>query len=65
MEAGFIRLLVLVVPFVILGPALIWAGTSQSLYRPAHDRRREKAAAQHHQIVNTASKISLVNQAWM
>ncbi len=65
MEAGFIILLVLVVPFVIPGPALIRAGTSKSLYRLVRDRRREKAVAQNHQIVNNASKISLVNQAWM
>jgi hypothetical protein len=45
MEVGFIMLLVLVVPLVIPGPALIWAGTSKSLSRPAHDRRREKVAA--------------------
>ena len=61
MEAGFIMLLVLVVSFVILGPALIRAGTSQSPYRLVRDRRREKAAAQNRQIVNTASKISLLN----
>jgi hypothetical protein len=65
MEAGFIIMLVSVAPFVIPGPALIWSGTNQSLYRLAHDRRREKAAAPNHQTVNTASEISLLNQDWM
>jgi len=54
MEPGFIILLVLVVPFVILWPALIWAGAAKSLFRLVRDRMREKASAQNHQIINTA-----------
>jgi len=65
MEPGFIMLLVLVVLLVILGPALLWAGAAKSLYRPVRDRMREKAVAQNHQIINTASKIAAMNQDWI
>ncbi len=54
MGIGFIILLVLVVPFIILWPALIWAGAFTSLYRLVRDRVRKKALAQNRQTSNTA-----------
>lgn len=45
MELGFIILLVLVIPFVVLWPALIWAGAVSSLYMLIRDKVRRRAAA--------------------
>jgi len=53
MELGFIILLVLVVPFIILWPALIWAGAVKSLYSLVRDRVRQKAGAKNSQVINT------------
>jgi hypothetical protein len=44
MEPGFIILLVLVVPFVLLWPLLIWAGAITSLYAMLRSRLGRKAA---------------------
>jgi hypothetical protein len=45
MELGFILLLVLVVPFIIIWPALIWAGVIKGLYTLMRTRVKARAAA--------------------
>jgi|GEM_PF-5257557 len=52
MEPGFIILLVLVVPFVILWPALIWAGAIASIYSVVRNRMRQRAALHQKQIAD-------------
>ena len=52
MEPGFIILLALVVPFMILWPALIWAGAIKSLCSLIRDRISQKARAQNNQAIN-------------
>lgn len=54
MEPGFIILLVVIVPFVILWPALIWAGAIASLYSRIRNRVSQKAKAQSKQAIKTA-----------
>ncbi len=46
MEPGFIILLALVVPFVILWPALIWAGAIKILYDLVRERIYQKATTE-------------------
>ncbi len=53
MELGFIILLTLAAPFVILWPALIWAGAIKSLYSLLCDRTRQSARVPQNQAVNT------------
>ena len=45
MELGFILLLVLVVPFIIVWPALIWAGAIKGLYMLIRERAKARATA--------------------
>jgi hypothetical protein len=45
MELGFILLMVLIVPFMLLWPALVWAGAICSLYRLIRHRVRYKVPA--------------------
>jgi hypothetical protein len=49
MEWGFIILLVLVIPFMLLWPALIWAGAVSSLYMLIRDKVRRRTAARQRQ----------------
>jgi len=46
MELGFIIMLALVVPFIIIWPVLIWAGAIRSLYTLIRDRIKQRAIAQ-------------------
>jgi hypothetical protein len=43
MEWGFILLLVLVIPFIIMWPALIWMGAISGLYALIRDKVRRRA----------------------
>jgi hypothetical protein len=45
MESGFILLLVLVVPFIIFWPALVWAGAIKGLYLLAREKAKARAVA--------------------
>jgi len=45
MELGFIIVLALVVPFIIIWPLLVWAGAIKSLYTLIRERVKEKAVA--------------------
>lgn len=45
MEMGFIILLALAIPIVIIWPLLIWTGTIRSIYHLARSRMRGKATA--------------------
>ena len=43
MEVGFIILMVLAVPIVVIWPLLIWAGALRSIYQAIRSRVRSKA----------------------
>jgi hypothetical protein len=45
MELGFIIMLALVIPFIVVWPVLIWAGAIKSLYTLIRGRVKEKAVA--------------------
>lgn len=45
MEIGFIILVVLAVPIVVIWPLLIWAGAFRSIYQAIRNRARNKATA--------------------
>jgi len=49
MDLGFILLIALVIPFVILFPVLIWAGVVSGLYALIRDKVRRKSAARQKQ----------------
>ncbi len=53
MEWGFIILLVLIVPIVIVWPLLIWCCAIKGLFCCIRDRKRKKAPAQSHQTTST------------
>jgi hypothetical protein len=54
MEWGFIILLVLAVPIVIIWPLIIWAGAISGIYQLVRNRIRGRANA--HQAVAAAQK---------
>jgi hypothetical protein len=54
MEWGFIILLVLVVPIVIIWPLIIWAGAITGIYQLVRSRVRGRASA--HKAAATAQK---------
>ena len=54
MKLGFIILLTLAVPFVIIWPALLWAGTIKSLYSLLCGWTRQSARIRQNQTVNRA-----------
>lgn len=43
MEIGFIILMVLAVPIVVVWPLLIWAGAFRSIYQAIRNRAKSKA----------------------
>jgi len=45
MEVGFIILLALAIPIVVIWPLLIWAGAIRSIYQLVRNRARSKATA--------------------
>jgi hypothetical protein len=45
MEVGFIILIVLAIPIVIVWPLLIWVGAARGLYQAIRNRIRSKATA--------------------
>ena len=45
MEVGFIILMVLALPIVVIWPLLIWAGAARSIYMAVRNRARSKATA--------------------
>lgn len=54
MEWGWIVLLVLAAPFVIVWPALIWGGVIVRLYKLVSERARRKATANQKHNTETA-----------
>jgi len=56
MEWGFIILLILAVPIVIIWPLIIWAGAIIGVFQIVRDRIRGKAHA--NQTVTAAQKTS-------
>ena len=45
MEVGFIILMVLAIPIVVIWPLLIWAGAIRTIYKAVRNRVRGKATA--------------------
>jgi hypothetical protein len=43
MEVGFIILMALAVPIVVIWPLLIWAGAMRSLYKTLKSRAKSRA----------------------
>ncbi len=56
MEWGFIILLVLAVPIVIIWPLLIWAGAMSGIYQIIRSKVRGKATASRRSGAVTADK---------
>jgi hypothetical protein len=55
-EWGFIILLVLAVPIVIIWPLLIWAGAMSGLYQLIRNKVRGRATANRRSAVGTAGE---------
>jgi len=45
MEVGFIILMVLAIPVVVIWPLLIWVGAARGLYQAIRNRVKSKATA--------------------
>lgn len=45
MEVGFIILLVLAIPIVLIWPLLIWAGAIRGIYKTVRSKAKAKATA--------------------
>jgi len=45
MEVGFIVLMALAIPIVVIWPLLIWAGAIRSIYQAVRNRIKSKATA--------------------
>jgi len=56
MEWGFIILLALAIPIVIIWPLLIWAGAINGIYQLFRNRVRGRAKAHQTQKVTAAQK---------
>ncbi|MCJ7769848.1 MAG: hypothetical protein MUO92_05210 [Dehalococcoidales bacterium] len=61
MEWGFIILLALAIPVVIIWPLLIWAGAIRGLYMLVHDKVRERAKARQAQKTVAAQETATQN----
>ncbi len=61
MELGFIILLALAIPIVVIWPLLIWAGAIRGLYMLVRDKVRGRAKAHQTQKVMAAQETAPQN----